>query len=52
MRNRHLSALFAKHAHIDARLRAEVIRPNPDFTVVSRLKKEKLRIKEDISGIK
>ncbi|MFT8735939.1 MAG: YdcH family protein [Zymomonas mobilis] len=52
MRNRHLAALFSKHADLDARLRTEATRPNPDFAVMNRLKKQKLRIKENIFSLK
>lgn len=52
MRNNHLAALFSKHADLDARLRSEASRPNPDFAVLNRLKKEKLRVKENIFSLK
>lgn len=52
MRNNHLAALFSKHADLDARLRSETSRPNPDFAEVKRLKKQKLKIKENIFSLK
>ncbi|MET0370959.1 MAG: YdcH family protein [Sphingobium sp.] len=50
MENSHISALSAKHAGIDARLRAETSRPLPDAILVASLKKQKLRLKEAISA--
>jgi hypothetical protein len=51
MENSHSSALLAKHAGIDARIAAEIRRPSPDSAVLAQLKKQKLRIKEMISGL-
>lgn len=51
MQNTHMSALEAKHAGLDARLAEENQRPNPDMVTISRLKKEKLKIKETLAGI-
>ncbi len=51
MQNAHMSALETKHADLDARIAQENQRPHPDDALVSRLKKEKLRIKEAIIGI-
>jgi hypothetical protein len=51
MNQTHMSALQMKHAGLDARISAETQRPQPDMSLVSRLKKEKLRIKEEISGL-
>ena len=51
MNQTHISALQSKHAGIDARIASETQRPQPDVALLSRLKKEKLRIKEEISGI-
>ncbi len=51
MQNAHMSALEIKHADLDARIAQEHQRPHPDDALVSRLKKEKLRIKEAILGI-
>ena len=47
----HIAALQTKHAGLDARIAEETQRPLPDMALVSRLKKEKLRIKEEIAGI-
>lgn len=51
MQNAHMSALETKHADLDARIAQENQRPHPDDALVSRLKKQKLRIKEAIVGI-
>jgi hypothetical protein len=51
MQQAHLSALETKHAGLDARIAAENQRPHPDETLLSQLKKEKLRLKEAISGL-
>lgn len=47
----HIEALTSKHAGLDARLRAEMARPAPDAAMVRDLKKQKLRIKEEIARI-
>ena len=51
MQNAHMSALEQKHAGLDARITEENQRPFPDMATLSRLKKEKLKIKEAIAGI-
>jgi hypothetical protein len=51
MQDAHISALETKHADLDTRIAREEQRPQPDMTTLSRLKKEKLRLKEEISGI-
>jgi hypothetical protein len=45
----HLNALQSKHAGIEARLRDEMARPVPDTAMVQSLKKQKLRLKEEIA---
>ena len=47
----HSSALTAKHAGIEAKIADEIRRPAPDMTLVARLKKQKLRLKEALSRI-
>lgn len=47
----HVDALHTKHAGLDARLRAELARPAPDAAMVQDIKKQKLRIKEEISRL-
>lgn len=52
MQSTHLSALEAKHAGIEQRLADETRRPLPDPTLLSMLKKQKLRLKEALVGSK
>lgn len=49
MENSHISALSAKHAGLEARIKAESSRPMPDAILVASLKKQKLRLKEEMS---
>ena len=49
MQSSHVSALQQKHEGLDRRLREEMGRPSPDDTVIQALKKQKLRIKEEIA---
>ena len=51
MQNAHMSALELKHAGLDALIAAENQRPHPDMATLARLKKEKLRVKEAITGL-
>jgi len=51
MQQSHISALETKHAGLDARINEEVHRPLPDMATLSRLKKEKLKLKEAIAGL-
>ena len=51
MDNGHSSSLTAKHAGIEARIAAEVRRPAPDTTLVGKLKKQKLKLKEALSKL-
>ena len=50
MHQAHVSALQAKHAGLEAKIVEESHRPQPDATTLARLKKEKLRLKEEMSG--
>jgi hypothetical protein len=50
MQTAHLQALEAKHATLDQRIHAESQRPMPDAAVLADLKKQKLRLKEEISA--
>ena len=45
----HISALHAKHAGLEARIRDETARPAPDNILVAMLKKQKLRIKQELA---
>lgn len=47
----HTNALQSKHAGLDARLREEMNRPSPDAVMIQALKKQKLRIKEELQAI-
>jgi len=49
MEQGHISALQAKHAGLDARIKAEISRPMPDTALLATLKKKKLRLKEELS---
>jgi hypothetical protein len=49
MQNGHFSALTAKHSQLDARIVSESRRPNPDTMLLADLKKQKLRVKEEMS---
>jgi hypothetical protein len=51
MQNAHISALEVKHADLETRIGEENQRPHPDMATLARLKKEKLRVKEAITGI-
>jgi hypothetical protein len=51
MQQAHISALELKHADIEARITEESQRPLPDMAILSRLKKEKLKVKEAIAGL-
>ncbi len=51
MENAHVSALNAKHAGIEERITTESRRPSPDTILVARLKKMKLKIKEELAHI-
>lgn len=44
----HLQALKAKHAALDEEIAKEMARPLPDDTLISSLKRQKLKIKEEI----
>jgi hypothetical protein len=50
MQTTHISALEAKHATLDQRISRESQRPMPDALVLADLKKQKLRLKEEISS--
>jgi hypothetical protein len=47
----HIAALQTKHAGLDRRISEEVQRPLPDTAVIAQLKKEKLRLKEQMTGL-
>lgn len=49
MESSHVAALQAKHEGLEQRIREELGRPIPDSSMVQALKKQKLRIKEELS---
>jgi len=49
MESSHVSALQAKHAGLESRLREEMNRPSRDDATIQHLKKQKLRIKQEIA---
>ncbi len=51
MENSHDLALMAKHAGLEQRIAAEASRPHPDNLLIARLKKKKLRLKEELQGL-
>ncbi|MFT3965808.1 MAG: YdcH family protein [Sphingobium sp.] len=51
MDSSHISALNAKHAGLEQRLKAESTRPLPDTVLVATLKKQKLAIKQEIHNL-
>jgi len=51
MDNAHLAALQAKHAGLEAQIVGELQRPAPNDRAVAYLKKQKLRIKDELARI-
>lgn len=49
MESSHVTALQHKHDGLERRLKEEMNRPSPDTQKIQALKKEKLRLKEEIS---
>ncbi|MES2058526.1 MAG: YdcH family protein [Pseudomonadota bacterium] len=49
MQTAHFSALEAKHAVLDRKIEAESQRPLPDTVALAALKKQKLRVKEEMT---
>lgn len=49
MESSHLAALQSKHEGLERRIREELNRPLPDESTIQVLKKQKLRIKEEIA---
>lgn len=50
MNNSHSTSLIARHAGLDARIADESRRPSPDQSLLARLKKQKLKIKEALAS--
>lgn len=51
MHSTHQQALETKHAALDRRIAEEVHRPVPDAATLTDLKRQKLRLKEEITGL-
>jgi hypothetical protein len=49
---RRMVALSARHAELEAEIQEEMKRPRPDTVRVQALKKQKLRIKEELVAIR
>lgn len=47
----HIDALHDKHTFLEAKIEEERTRPMPDFATLSRLKKQKLKIKEEMASL-
>lgn len=47
----HLQTLTARHADLEERLRQERSRPAPDDVTITDIKRQKLRIKEQLAGV-
>lgn len=45
----HVNALQTKHAGLEAQLRDEMARPVPDTAAVQTIKRQKLKLKEEIA---
>ncbi|HEX8382403.1 MAG TPA: YdcH family protein [Sphingomonas sp.] len=51
MQSSHQAALATKHSALDQRIAQESQRPAPDATVIADLKKQKLRLKQEIARL-
>ena len=49
MDSSHVAALQAKHEGLEQRLHEELSRPAPDSSMIQTLKKQKLKIKEELA---
>ena len=47
----HLESLKIKHADLEAKIADEERRPHPDEDIIHDLKKQKLRIKDELAGM-
>ena len=48
----HVEALTAKHALLDETIASEMRRPNPDTVRLHSLKKQKLKLKEELHSFR
>lgn len=46
-----IESLRSRHGYLDRQLQAEVARPMPDSDAIGRLKREKLKLKDEISRL-
>ena len=51
MESSHVSALHMKHQGLERLIQDEQSRPAPNVSIIQTLKKQKLRIKEELSHI-
>ncbi|WP_448580089.1 YdcH family protein [Thermaurantiacus sp.] len=51
MASTHLEALASRHRMIEGQIAEEMRRPAPDAATLSRLKREKLKLKEEITRL-
>ena len=51
MDSAHITALQAKHTGIDRRIADENARPLPNMSLIATLKKQKLKLKEAMTGL-
>ena len=51
MEKAHAEALASKHASVQAQIDREEQRPHPDDVLLHKLKKEKLRLKDEMLGL-
>lgn len=51
MQSSHQTALESKHAVLDQRISQENQRPMPDAMLIAELKKQKLRVKEEMTRL-
>ena len=47
----HINSLRSKHAHLEQVILEESLRPLPDQALLTQLKKQKLRIKDEIARL-
>lgn len=48
MASAHFTSLKSRHAQLEAQIHVEERRPAPDTALLARLKKEKLRLKDEL----
>lgn len=51
MEQAHFSALETKHNGLESRIAEESRRPSPDNGLITQLKKQKLKLKEEMANI-